>query len=102
AALWWRLAVLHEEMREYFRLESFNSRLRVQMTGDRFFRRAAAAEADPFNEWVRAAHRLNHPPNVLAASLLRRARHWRLVIGVGRSHAINALVLGAAIVALYL
>ena len=102
AGLWWRLAVLHEEMPEYFRLEQLNTRLRVQMTGDRFFRRAAAAQTGAMTDWMCHTAVLDRVGNVFDASLWRRVQHWRLVIGVGRVSMLAPLmvaltVLGAAV-----
>ena len=93
-ALWWRLAVMHEEMREYFRQEGFN-RIggRPAMTGDRSLRRAAAAETDRFNEWLRGAGRLERVTNISNAGFWQRVRHWRLVIGHGYLGPLMAAVL---------
>jgi hypothetical protein len=96
AALWWRLGTMHEERGEYFRIESFNTRVRAAMTGDRYFRQAAAVETGWLSEFLQAAHRLDRLSNVFRASFWRRARHWRLVIGHGRAGPLAGAALAVA------
>jgi hypothetical protein len=84
AGLAWRLAVMNEEMAEYWRMEGARWGLRPQMTGDPRQRRNAFAEAGPINEFLRRAARLEFVPNVFAAGFWMRVRHWRIVAGVGR------------------
>ncbi len=93
-ALWWRMALLNEEMREYHRLDSFSPNLKLSMTGDRFYRRSAAAEVGWFNEWLRGAGRIDRARNVLGASLMRRAAHWRLAISFARANPLFGALFG--------
>ena len=93
-ALWWRLALLHAEMPEYARTTGPGFRLRVQMTGDPGFRRENAAGTGALEAWVRGADRLDEVANVAAAGFWQRVRHWRIVIGLGRTPIFVALVLG--------
>jgi hypothetical protein len=93
-ALWWRMALLHAEMPEYARTMGPGFRLRVQMTGDPGFRRENAAGTGALEAWVRGADRLDQMANVAAAGFWQRVRHWRIVIGLGRTPIFVALVLG--------
>ena len=83
-ALGWRLARMHEEMAEYWRVEGARFAQRPQTTGDPRQRRTAFAEAGPFNEFLRRASSFDHVRNVFAAGFWRRVQHWRRVSGVGR------------------
>jgi len=94
AALWARMAMLHAEMPEYSRTMGPGFRLRVQMTGDPTFRRESAAGAGAVEAWVRQSHRLDKMAGVAAAGFWKRAQHWRIVIGLGRTPIFVALVLG--------
>ena len=98
-ALWWRLAVMHEEMHEYFRLEQLNTRLRVQMTGDRFFRRASAAETGPTTDWMSRTALLDRVGNMFNASFWRRVQHWRLVTGIGRISMLAPILVALTVLA---
>jgi hypothetical protein len=101
-ALWWRLALMHEEMSEYWKVESFNTRLRVAMTGDRYMRRAAAMETGWLAAAMRGADRLNTPlANIFAASFWRRARHWRMVVANANANWSTSLVLAAMLMIIY-
>jgi hypothetical protein len=99
-ALWWRMARLHEEMAEFHRLDTFSPNLKVSMTGDRFYRRSAAAEVGRFNELLRGASRIDRVRNVFGAPLARRAAHWRLAIGFARANPIFGALFGMMLLAL--
>jgi len=92
--LWWRLAVMSEEMPEYGRGGGVGLRLKVRMTGDPAFQRENAAGASRIESFVRQARRFDAVPNIAAAGFWPRAGHWRFVIGTGRMPIFVALVLG--------
>jgi hypothetical protein len=94
AGLWWRMAVMHEEMAEYGRILSPGFRLKVRMTGDPVFRRENAAGTTRLEAFVRNARRLDKPMHVADAGFWERVRHWRMVIGSGRTPLLVAVVLG--------
>ena len=102
AGLWWRLGVMREEMFEFWRTESFNSvRTRVMMTGDRFYRRAAAGETGWLTEYLRAADRLDRLGSVFAAPFWERVAHWRMAIGHGRATWVVAAPIAACFFTLH-
>jgi hypothetical protein len=80
AALWWRWARMHEEMGEYWKVESLHGRLRITSTGDRYLRRAAALEAGWFAAALHGAYRLDSLANISAAPFWKRAARWRMVV----------------------
>jgi hypothetical protein len=84
AALGWRLAVIHEEMAEYWSMEGARFAHRPQTTGDPRSRRSAFAEAGPLNEFLRRASAFDRVRNLFAAGFFTRVRYWRRVAGSGR------------------
>jgi hypothetical protein len=99
--LWCRLARMHEEMGEYWKLETFNTRLRVAMTGDRYMRRAAALETGWLAGAARGVYRLDRVTNISAASFWRRARHWTLVVNNAHANWTLSLMIAVGIMLVY-
>jgi hypothetical protein len=93
AALGWRLAVIHEEMAEYWRMEGARFAHRPQTTGDPRSRRSAFAEAGPLNEFLRRASAFDRVRNLFAAGFFTRVRYWRRVAGSGRLNWVGGAML---------
>jgi hypothetical protein len=101
-ALGWRLAVMHEEMGEYWRVESVRLANRPQTSGDPRHRRSALAETGPLNEFLRRAASFDHVRNIFAAGFWTRVRHWRRVAGVGRLNWVGGAMFLAFLLVMHL